>query len=126
MAPAHGGPFQPPCRSQWETGGIGMDYRPILLQLGITPNYKGFHQMLTALEIVEANPEALTMVTKWLYPAVAKRHHASWKQVERNLRTVTRVAWNTSNFMRDIALCPLGRRPTIAQFISIIWYTNII
>lgn len=29
-----------------------MDYPSILLQLGITPNYKGFHQMLTALEIV--------------------------------------------------------------------------
>lgn len=29
-----------------------MDYHAILLQLGITPNYKGFHQMLTTLEIV--------------------------------------------------------------------------
>ena len=45
---------------------IVMDYHAILLQLGITPNYKGYHQMLTALEIVEANPEALTMVPKWL------------------------------------------------------------
>lgn len=26
-----------------------MDYHAILLQLGITPNYKGFHQMLTTL-----------------------------------------------------------------------------
>lgn len=51
---------------------IVMDYHAILLQLGIAPNYKGYHQMLTALEIVEANPESLTMVTKWLYPAVAK------------------------------------------------------
>ena len=31
---------------------IVMDYHAILLQLGITPNYKGYHQMLTALEIV--------------------------------------------------------------------------
>ena len=72
---------------------IVMDYHAILLQLGITPNYKGYHQMLTALEIVEANPEALTMVTKWLYPAVAKRHQTNWKQVERNLRIAVRTAW---------------------------------
>ena len=75
---------------------IVMDYHAILLQLGITPNYKGYHQMLTALEIVEANPEALTMVTKWLYPAVAKRHQTNWKQVERNLRIAVRTAWGIS------------------------------
>ena len=94
-----------------------MDYRPILLQLGITPNYKGYHQMLTALEIVDADPETLTLVTKRLYPSVTKRHHASWKQVERNLRTVTRVSWPANNFMPAHALCPLGRRPTVTQFI---------
>lgn len=27
-----------------------MDYRPILLQLGITPNYKGYHQLLTVFK----------------------------------------------------------------------------
>ncbi|WP_317380607.1 sporulation initiation factor Spo0A C-terminal domain-containing protein [uncultured Intestinimonas sp.] len=69
-----------------------MDYPSILFQLGITPNYAGFHQMLTALEIVEANPETLTLVTKWLYPAVAKRHQTNWKQVERNLRIIVGVA----------------------------------
>ena len=47
-----------------------MDYRLVLIQLGITPNYKGYHQMLTALEIVEADLEALTLVTKRPYPAV--------------------------------------------------------
>ena len=102
-----------------------MDYRLVLMRLGITPNYKGFYQMLTALEIVEADPEALTLVTKRLYPAVAKRHHVSWKQVERNLRRVTRVAWNANNFIQAHALCPLGRQPTVTQFISIMWSIRI-
>lgn len=47
-----------------------MDYRLVLIQFGITPNYKGYHQMLTALEIAEVDPEVLTLVTKRLYPAI--------------------------------------------------------
>ena len=102
-----------------------MDYRPILLQLGITPNYKGFYQMLTALEIVEANPEALTMVTKWLYPAVAKRHQTNWKQVERNLRIVVRVAWGTNrDLLQKLSPLQMKKRPTVSQFISILWKAN--
>lgn len=100
-------------------------YHAILLQLGITPNYKGYHQMLTALEIVEANPEALTMVTKWLYPAVAKRHQTNWKQVERNLRIAVRTAWGTNrDFLQKLSPLPVKKRPTVSQFISILWKTD--
>ena len=49
-----------------------MDYRPILLRLGITPNYKVYHRMLTALEIIEADLEAPMMVTMSLYQSIAK------------------------------------------------------
>lgn len=104
---------------------IVMDYHAILLQLGIAPNYKGYHQMLTALEIVEANPEALTMVTKWLYPAVAKRHQTNWKQVERNLRIAVRTAWGTNrDFLQKLSPLPVKKRPTVSQFISILWKTD--
>ena len=104
---------------------IVMDYHAILLQLGITPNYKGYHQMHTALEIDEANPEALTMVTKWLYPAVAKRHQTNWKQVERNLRIAVRTAWGTNrDFLQKLSPLPVKKRPTVSQFISILWKTD--
>jgi len=103
-----------------------MDYRPILFQLGITPNYKGFYQMLTALEIIEDNPEALTMVTKWLYPAVAKRHQTNWRQVERSLRIVVRVAWDTNrDFLQKLSPLPVKSRPTVSQFISILWKVSL-
>ena len=102
-----------------------MDYPSILFQLGITPNYAGFHQMLTALEIVEANPETLTLVTKWLYPAVAKRHQTNWKQVERNLRIAVRTAWGTNrDFLQKLSPLPVKKRPTVSQFISILWKTD--
>ena len=79
----------------------------------------------TALEIVEANPEALTMVTKWLYPAVAKRHQTNWKQVERNLRIAVRTAWGTNrDFLQKLSPLPVKKRPTVSQFISILWKTD--
>lgn len=103
-----------------------MDYRLVLMRLEITPNYKGYRQMLTALEIVESNPEALTRVTKWLYPAVAKRHQTNWKQVERNLRIAVKTAWGTNrDFLQMLSPFPVKKRPTVFQFISILWKINI-
>ena len=102
-----------------------MDYRLVLMRLGVAPNYKGFYQMLTALEIVEANPEALAMVTKWLYPAVAKRHQTNWRQVERSLKIVVRVAWGTNqDFLQKLSPLPVKKRPTVSQFISFLWKAN--
>ena len=92
-----------------------MDYSTILLRLRITPNYMGYHQMLTAPKIFDANPEALTMVTKWLYPAVAKRHHTNLRRVERNLRTVVKVAWKTDQtFLQEMSLLVLPKQPAVS------------
>lgn len=36
------------------------------------------------------------MVTKQLYPAVAKRPQTNWKQIERNMRTIISATWEKS------------------------------
>ncbi len=64
----------------------------------------GYHQMLTVIEIVKADPEALTLETKRLYPAVAKRHHANRKQAERNLRMVLYSASCLIRFSQQILI----------------------
>ena len=67
-------------------------WRKLLLCLGITPNYKGFHFLLTCLELLQNDPMALLQVTKSLYPVVAKHHNTSWRTVERDLRTVVNLS----------------------------------
>lgn len=67
-------------------------WRKLLLCLGITPNYKGFHFLLTCLELLQSDPMALLQVTKSLYPVVAKHHNTSWRTVERDLRTVVNLS----------------------------------
>ena len=93
----------------------------LLLRLGVTPNYRGFALTLTALELLREDPEALVMVTKRLYPDVARRHRSSWRAVERNLRTAAALAWrHNPGLLRRMAGFPLEGRPTVSQFLSIL------
>ena len=60
----------------------------MLYSIGLTPNYKGYRQLTQALQIAVEEPEALEAVTKWLYPAVARKCGTNWKTWERNIRTM--------------------------------------
>ena len=98
-----------------------MSCHDVLKNLGITPNYIGFHQTITAVEIVCQEPSALFLVTKDLYPAVAKEYSTCWKTVERNIRSVTAMAWERNpTLVRELAGYPMEQRPRAAQFIAIL------
>ena len=60
----------------------------LLHRLGATANYTGFSYLVRALQLCAEEPERLLLVTKWLYPDVAKQYGTNWKAVERNIRTV--------------------------------------
>ncbi len=59
----------------------------LLHRLGVTVNYTGFFQTAYAVYLIMENPKRLLLVTKWLYPEVAKQYKTNWKAVERNIRT---------------------------------------
>ncbi len=65
----------------------------LLASLGITANYMGFYYASYAVSLAAHDPERLLFVTKSLYPDVAKHYRTSWKCVERNIRTITRISW---------------------------------
>ena len=58
----------------------------LLYQLGISANYKGFFHAAYAVSLCMERQDRLLLVTKWLYPDVAKRYRTNWKAVERNIR----------------------------------------
>lgn len=92
-----------------------------LKKLGITPNYIGFHQILSAVEFVNRNPDTLFSVTKTLYPAIAKEYGTTWKAVERNIRSIVSMAWERNPaLVRDMAGYPLKSKPKAAQFIAML------
>lgn len=46
----------------------------LLYQLGVTANYTGFFHTAYAVSLCAEHPERLLLVTKWLYPEVAKQY----------------------------------------------------
>ena len=93
----------------------------LIMSCGVTPNYIGFKQTVCAVCIDVKNPDALTLVSKQIYAAVAQYYGTSWKAVERNLRTIVTIAWETNPLsICQIAGYALNTKPTVSQFLSII------
>lgn len=98
----------------------------LLHELGITSNYTGFFHVSHALLLCKQEPERLLLVTKWIYPDVAKHFNTSWRSVERNIRTVARLAWETNRqTLERMARHSLPNRPSAGMFLAILYaYTH--
>ncbi len=93
----------------------------LLNQLGVTPNYRGYFQVAYAVYLSVQYPQRLLLVTKWLYPEVARYTKATYDTVERNIRTVVRIAWNeNSSLLEQLARHPLHGKPSPSQFLAIL------
>lgn len=93
----------------------------LLYRLGATANYTGFFHMAYALMLCVERPERLLLVTKCLYPMVAKQYRTNWKAVERNIRTVNNIIWRENRpLLEELAHRHLERKPQNAQMLSIL------
>ena len=99
------------------------DIFELLCRLGISANYMGFFQTACAVELCRAEPERLLLITKKVYPEVARLCGTSWSAVERNIRTACGLAWkNNPCLLEELAHKPLPQKPHNAQFIAILLY----
>ena len=93
----------------------------LLHELGITSNYTGYFHASHAVYLSIQEPERLLLVTKWIYPDVAKRYHTNWRSVERNIRTVSRIAWETNRpTLERMAQHSLSTCPSAGVFLAIL------
>ena len=100
------------------------DIYDLLYGLGISANYTGFFQTVCAVELCRADPTRLQLVTKQVYPEVARRCKTSWIAVERNIRTVCAIAWkNNRHLLEQLGRRPFPQRPHNAQFLAILLYS---
>ena len=91
--------------------------------LGIGGNYGGYYQTAYAVTLVFKEPDRLLLVTKWLYPEIAKHFGTTWQCVERNIRTVVNLAWRRNRTQLEaLAGYPLEKKPSVGQFIAILAY----
>ena len=93
----------------------------LLYQLGVTANYIGFFHTAYAVSLCVGQPDRLLLVTKWLYPEVAKRYGTNWKAVERNIRTVSCIIWQEGRpLLEELAHRHLEEKPRNAQLLAIL------
>ena len=93
----------------------------LLCNLGITANYSGFFYTAYAVSLALSDLETLLLVTKCLYPEIARHYHTSAKNVERNIRTVVGIAWdNNPQLLTRLAGRTLSAKPTATEFLAIL------
>lgn len=96
----------------------------LLYRLGVTANYAGFFYLASAVRLCAEKPDRLLLVTKCVYPEVAKEYQTNWKAVERNIRTVTAIAWERGRCtLEQLAGRPLSEKPPAAQFLALLTYS---
>ena len=100
------------------------DILNLLHQLSISANYTGFFQTACAVELCRTEPERLLLVTKMVYPDVAKLYRTSCSAVERNIRTVCGIAWkNNRRLLEQLAHKPFPQKPCNTQFLATLLYS---
>lgn len=73
------------------------------------------------MELCRKKPERVLLVTKWVYPEVARQYGTSWGAVERNIRTVDHVIWRENRpLLEELAHKPLDKKPRNAQLLAIL------
>lgn len=97
------------------------DVHAVISQIGVGYNYKGTTMIERAVLHAIQDPESLQLVTKWIYPQVARELDTTPARVERNIRTVIGIAWDEN---RELFCETLNRKfrhkPTNAVFLSAI------
>lgn len=100
---------------------LAQEIRKLLHCLGVTENYTGFPYTVCAVQLSVADPDRLRLITKLIYPDVAKQCRSTAQRVERNIRTVSAAAWeNNRPLLTRLAGCPLERKPNNSRFLAIL------
>ncbi len=96
----------------------------VIRELGVTNKYKGYNQIIDALE--QKYVADYCKVTKDVYPRVARKHHTKPWNVEQNIRTVVKFCWDNSRpQLNKMAGRKLIVMPTNAEFLDILtWYVK--
>ena len=100
------------------------EIQTLLRQLGIYGTYKGYHYLLTTIEMALEDEKNLTLYSKMIFPAIARKYQSAPSCVERDISTVIDHCWNSSGRekLQSIVPCPMEKKPTVGQFIYILYY----
>ena len=91
----------------------------ILTLLGADLHYVGYRYTEYALMLMKEDEERIHSVTKCLYPEIAKRYQTSCNSVERNIRTLSQVAWRSQpRLLQKLAVIHLIEGQPLVNFLQ--------
>lgn len=95
----------------------------IMLDMGVPAHLKGYHYLRDAILISERDAEAVSSVTKLLYPTVARHFKTTDQKVERAIRNAIEVSWirgneDTFNELFGYSAANGKNRPTNSEYIA--------
>ena len=95
----------------------------IMLDMGIPAHLKGYHYLRESIILSGKDMEAVSSVTKLLYPTVAKRFKTTDQKVERAIRNAIEVSWTRGNIdtFEELFGYSVGTgkgRPTNSEYIA--------
>ena len=98
---------------------IPNEIQKVLYALGITHNYMGYYQAAYAIDLILKDENCLLNVSKEIYQHIADLDGCTFSAVERNLRTVSRRAWEINpKLLSKMAGYPLDEPPKPSEFIE--------
>lgn len=92
-----------------------------LHELGVTPKYKGYHYFIEAYKIAYNDPWTLTLITKLVYPLIAKRYQTTTSAVERELRRTRDLMWKSDpDLLMRLCQFSFPKCPSVSLLLSAI------
>ena len=103
------------------TNDLDLGIEAVLRSLRIDGTYKGYRYLVYGIRLVVQDPRRTELITKDVYPDIARTFKSTVFRVERNIRFAIASCWPYSNEALDqMAGYHLAKRPTNRQFIDIV------
>lgn len=107
------------------SGDLEMDITNILLEIGIPAHIKGYQYIREGIIMAFYDRNMLHYITKFLYPAIAKKYKTTSSSVERTIRHAIEVAWRRGNIetLEEVfgnTVCAGRGKPTNSEFMALL------
>ncbi len=111
--------------SSYEPPTLEQEVSDTLITLGVPAHIRGYHYLRDAIMMAVQNKEVLNLVTKVLYPAVARMNNTTPGRVERSMRHAIELSWARGDreAISEMFGFPAGGRhgkPTNSEYIALI------
>ena len=97
----------------------------VIHQIGVPAHIKGYQYLREAIMMAVEDMDAVSAITKVLYPSIAKKFHTTSSRVERAIRHAIEVAWDRGDIETlqsyfGYTVSGVKGKPTNSEFISMI------